>query len=603
MDFPNLLMASPVFNRLQGLRVSRVTWNGPVVAFVFEERRAQEVLLLHLHQDLQGFHLDTTLHEEFEHIQFQDRRHDYSFLPPHLEGATFLGGSPVKGQSLLCLEFDNRGNLKGDTGLRLFIELFAGGRAVLTDSAGLVIRASRKGCRTHRPGERYMPDKVELADFRKELPLEPEDFDHWPPTLLERVRRGGEGRLPEALCHGVRGFKPDSVRYLVQRKKPHQKEDARLILARRLGRWIDKVAHQRETINVLSFPPELHRGCQIFPFPMRDPDSLTLQGDALQVSHFDDYVTALNYMGRGCMARFQMTELMSVLKRNLEQRLNRDRRLLGKLEQDWERAAGAEDKRHQADSLAAHLGEVERGMDSIELEDVHASHRKLSIPLNPAKSPQDNLNRLYKQAAKGERGLRTIELRLEEVRSRILDDEELLTGSLPALANCRCRNTREIAALREALLHLGEKASLLDLRRPKSMGGRPEVAQRPYRRYTLPGGWQVLVGRNNKENDQLTHRDAVGKDLWFHAAGTSGSHVILKTGGHKSGAPRSIIEAAAGIAAFHSKARNSKLVPVIYTEKRYVRKPRKGAPGLALCTREKTVFVNPELPEGKPPPR
>ena len=104
------------------------------------------------------------------------------------------------------------------------------------------------------------------------------------------------------------------------------------------------------------------------------------------------------------------------------------------------------------------------------------------------------------------------------------------------------------------------------------------------------------MGRNNAENDQLTHREADGRDLWFHAAGASGSHVILRTGGHRSGPPRSIVEAAAAIAAFHSKARHSGLVPVIYTEKRYVRKPRKGTPGLALCTREKTVFVKPEVP-------
>ncbi len=595
MDFPNLLMASPLFNRLQGLRVSRVTWNGPATAFVFDERRAQEVLLLHLHQDVQAFHLDTTLHPEFEHIQFQDRRHDFSFLPPHLEGATLLGGSAIMGQSLLCLEFHHRGNFKEDGRLRLFIEHFGGGRAVLTDAAGKVIRASRKGGEHHRPGSIYEPGLIEVADFRQELPMSPACFSDWPEVLLERVRQGGQGHLPSALFQGIRGFKPDSVRYLIQRKRAHQGEDPTLVLARRLGRWVNKVCHQRERIHVLSFPPELHRGCQIFPFPMKDPESLALLGVALQASSFDDYVTALNHMGRGCMARFQMIELAQVLSRRLDQRLARERRLLGKLEKDWERAAGAEDKRHQADSLAAHLSEVSRGMDGIELEDVHEGHRRLSIPLDPSKSPQDNLNRLYKQAAKGERGLQTIELRMEEVRRRIIDDEELLNERLPALANCNCRNAGEIMALRVALLKLGHDTSLMEVRKP-AKGGDPQAAPRPYRRYNLPGDWEVFVGRNNRENDRLTHKEASGRDLWFHAAGTAGSHVILRTGGHKSGVPKSIIEAAASIAAFHSKARHSKLVPVIYTEKRYVRKPRKGAPGLALCSREKTIFVSPELP-------
>ncbi len=589
-------MASPLFNRLQGLRVSRVTWNGPAAAFIFAERRAREVLLLHLHQTVQAFHLDTTLHPEFEHIQFQDHRHDFSFLPPHLEGATLLSGGPVKGQSLLRLDFHHRGNFKEDGGLRLFIEHFGGGRAILTDSKGKVIRASRKGAAHHRPGMLYEPGQAEVADFRQEMPMEPNRFSDWPEALLERVIKGGKGLPPGDLCRNVRGFKPDSVRYLVMRKRAHHGEDPKRVLARRLGRWVDKVCHQRETIHVLSFPPEVQRGCQIFPFPMQDPDSQILLSQALQMSSFDDYVTALNHMGRGCMARFQMIELAQVLSRRLDQRLTRERRLLGKLETDWERAAGAEDKRHQADSLAAHLGEVSRGMDAIKLEDVHGSHRALTIPLDPAKSPQDNLNRLYKQAAKGERGLQTIELRIEEVRRHILEDEELLEERLPALANCNCRNASDVMALREALLSLGHETSLLEVRKP-AKGGNPQAAPRPYRRYNLPGDWEVFVGRNNQENDRLTHKEASGHDLWFHAAGTSGSHVILRTGGHKSGVPKSIVEAAAAIAAFHSKARHSKLVPVIYTEKRYVRKPRKGAPGLALCSREKTIFVNPELPE------
>jgi predicted ribosome quality control (RQC) complex YloA/Tae2 family protein len=223
--------------------------------------------------------------------------------------------------------------------------------------------------------------------------------------------------------------------------------------------------------------------------------------------------------------------------------------------------------------------------------------RKLRITLEPAFSPQENLGRLYKRAAKGERGLKIIESRLEEVRRRVVQDEEILQEHLPALSHCYCRDDREIEAMREALLELGEQNALI---KPPAAGAPRAGEGTPlFRRYLLPGGWQVLVGRNNRENDLLTHREAALQDLWFHAAGVSGSHVILKTGGHRSGPPKSILEAAAGIAAFHSRARHSSTVPVIYTEKRYVRKPRKGAPGLALCTREKTLFVKPE-PAGDP---
>lgn len=599
MDFPNLLMAAPLLDRLQGRRLQRITWNGPVLALVFD---GGQVLLLHLHQGAQGLHLDTRLHEEFEHIRFQDQRHDFSFLPPHLEGASFLGGAPLSGQSLLRLDFSASGNFKDFSYLHLFVEFFAGGRLVLTSEDQRVIRATRKGGAEHRPGADYTLGAGAQVAIGQDLPLAAADFAAWPPALLERVRTGSEagGPLPDALYRGLRGFKPDSVRYLVERPHPHPREDPGAVLARRLGRWVERVRQGRETIHVLSYAPGSPQPCRILPFPLPAWPGEDPAQEAQDVFHFEDYPSALNFMGRGCMARLQMTELMAALRQGLEQRRHHNRRLLTRLEADWERAAAGGELRRQADTLAAHLHEVRRGMASVEYADVHGGERLLQIPLDPARSPQENLGKLYQRAAKGQRGLQTVELRLEEVRRRVIEDEEMLQERLPALAKCRCRDLAEIEALRAELLRLGHAASLFDLR-TAAPGSRPEPAARPFRRYALPGGWEVLVGRNNRENDELTHREAAGQDLWFHAAGASGSHVILRTGGHRGAPPKHILEAAAAIAAFHSKARHSGLVPVIYTEKRYVRKPRKGAPGLALCTRERTLMVKPEVPGAGPP--
>jgi hypothetical protein len=117
------------------------------------------------------------------------------------------------------------------------------------------------------------------------------------------------------------------------------------------------------------------------------------------------------------------------------------------------------------------------------------------------------------------------------------------------------------------------------------------------RRYRLPGGWEVWVGRNASQNDELTHRRAAPRDLWFHARGCEGSHVVLRMASGKGEPPREILEAAAAIAAFHSKARTSKYVPVAWTERRHVRKPRGAPAGTASIQREKIVFVEPRVPE------
>jgi predicted ribosome quality control (RQC) complex YloA/Tae2 family protein len=112
----------------------------------------------------------------------------------------------------------------------------------------------------------------------------------------------------------------------------------------------------------------------------------------------------------------------------------------------------------------------------------------------------------------------------------------------------------------------------------------------------------VLVGRSNAENDWLTHRHARPEDLWFHAHGVPGSHVVLRREGRKSNPSARTLEEAAAIAAFYSKARHSSKTPVIYTLRKHVRKPRGARPGLAVCEREKMIMVRPKDPaEGREP--
>jgi predicted ribosome quality control (RQC) complex YloA/Tae2 family protein len=110
--------------------------------------------------------------------------------------------------------------------------------------------------------------------------------------------------------------------------------------------------------------------------------------------------------------------------------------------------------------------------------------------------------------------------------------------------------------------------------------------------YRLPGGWQVFAGRTDAANDYLSLKIALPNDLWFHIRGMPGSHVLLRAG---SGAPpdRAIQELAAGIAAFHSKARRAGVVAVSCTEARHVSKPAGAKPGTVTIRRERVLKVRP----------
>jgi predicted ribosome quality control (RQC) complex YloA/Tae2 family protein len=111
------------------------------------------------------------------------------------------------------------------------------------------------------------------------------------------------------------------------------------------------------------------------------------------------------------------------------------------------------------------------------------------------------------------------------------------------------------------------------------------------------------VGRNNVENDLITHRLSNPHDFWFHAHGHPGSHVILRRPTRDAVPRRATLVEAAELAAWFSQARKLARVPVIYTERKFVSKPKRAKPGLAVCTREREILVRPRKPGSETGPR
>ena len=124
--------------------------------------------------------------------------------------------------------------------------------------------------------------------------------------------------------------------------------------------------------------------------------------------------------------------------------------------------------------------------------------------------------------------------------------------------------------------------------------GKKELRQRPAkpREFRTSGGFSVLVGRNNRQNDRLTLKEADHRDIWLHTQKLHGSHVILRTGGQSVG-ERDLVEAAK-LAAWYSQARESGNVPVDYVQVKYVKKPAGARPGMVIYTGHQTVNVTPE---------
>ena len=279
------------------------------------------------------------------------------------------------------------------------------------------------------------------------------------------------------------------------------------------------------------------------------------------------------------------------------------------LQGDLAEARRAAEFRLWGETLLAYLRQVPSRKDRVELPDARHSGRNLEIPLDPAIAPQANAARYFKRAAKAERGLKEVPPRLSAVEAEV-HALEVLLGRARALEEGGADTARpdDPTLDRDLEAALGKvPASIartlgVAASRPAS-GAAPRGARREEvpprlqpRRLKTREGWDVLIGRSNEGNDYLTHQLARPEDYWFHVHGAAGSHVVLRRGKGKDEPSKKTLEEVSAWAAFYSQARTAGKVPVIVTRKKYVRKPRKGPPGLALCTNEKTLIVRPVEP-------
>ncbi len=221
------------------------------------------------------------------------------------------------------------------------------------------------------------------------------------------------------------------------------------------------------------------------------------------------------------------------------------------------------------------------GCHAITVPDLLGRQELRTIPLRPNLSTIDNAERYYRKA----RNARQAHAMLEE-RAQAADAR---AGRLTALVEA-LDTVSSVAQVRA--LKVREADTLKDLVAP-----RKDAPRLPYRSVNLAPGYEVRIGKSARDSDQLTRRHARPFDLWMHARGATGAHLVLRLP-HRTAAPSAaIVQQAAAMAAWHSKARGSTLVPVTVTPRKYVRKPKGAAPGAVIVDREEEVIiVRPAMP-------
>lgn len=232
------------------------------------------------------------------------------------------------------------------------------------------------------------------------------------------------------------------------------------------------------------------------------------------------------------------------------------------------------------DLLTANLYRIKYGDKSVRVQNYYSeSGEKIEIPLKADISPSQNAQRFYKRYNKA----KTTEKFASEQLEIAENEKYYLESVADALENAD--TPVELDEIRQELMTEGYIAKQNNAKKKQQKKSEPI-------KIISVDGYEILIGRNNRQNDELTLKSAYSTDLWFHTKEIPGSHTIIRTRGTGE-APETTMMQAAKLAAYYSKARNSSKVPVDYTLIKNVKKPNGAKPGMVIYDRYNTVYVTP----------
>jgi predicted ribosome quality control (RQC) complex YloA/Tae2 family protein len=539
-------------------------------------------LQLGLYRDKSTRHLALSCDPNFPRIEILDEPDAGLELGPFLNTVrAYLLGSILKEvrqldfDRIILLIFDRKRPFGTPERLTLMLRLFGRGANLYLETDDGTLASLRPGripkvsARTAEGGE---------GDHPRVNPLTVS-----PEKLRAIFKTRAESNLQSALVQGFTGISPFWAKEILIRADLDPasilgslKDWQTDLLWSHVTAWIEAIRAQDYHPHVYyDSEGEPERPVAVTPIPAKHLQHLASR----EFSRVSEAVAAFY---RAVIPAAREGMIRDQIQRRIREKLKRVERSLRRVEERRKNASREAEYRRFGELIISNLHSLKSGSDELTVVDHYDPSRpNLRIPADPAKSPRANAEAYFTKARKAQRSKKALAIEIGRLTGR-KEDLEKAIESASAMGG-------------SALLEYARRLGVLPRVGAEARTKKEQPA--PFRTFTTSVGWTVWVGRNDRENDLLTHSRAASHDYWFHARGMAGSHVVLRRPDKTQRPSRKTIQEAAEIAAYYSKGRKSKTVDVTYTEKKYVRKPRKGKPGLALVTNEEVIFVKPRLPD------
>lgn len=546
---------------------------GAQVQQISQPRR--EEIVLSLYHEREERHLLLSCHPQRARIHLTGPRPRRPQQPPPfcMLLRKYLTGARIKGIVQPPLERVLEVNFTAPEGLpaATFIAEIMGRRSnlLLLDSSRVILGAVQIASREQNPRRAIQPGELysEVPGQQKLDPL----------TLLPgelgralHPHLAGGSSPEKALLQTIAGLSPLAAKELVYRSRWDQRMPQSSL--ERLQKELQHLFHPRREVE-----PTLFAALKTYaPYRLKHCESAAGERFATMNELLDRFYENLVHS----------TEL-ETLQGQLRSRVNRRRlrleQKLGRLKEDLEEAAQADHLRICGETLLTYAGRINRGETEAVLPDLYHPDRSITISLDPSRSAVSNAQRYFRRYRKISDSRKHLGKQIAGIEADLAYYHELLY-------TIEQGDRTSLEEIRGELIEAG----LLKSPARKGSRNRKKRREEPPRPLSLrsSSGVTILVGRNNRQNDYLTFKLAGRRDIWLHARGMPGSHLLIKGDGSPL-AESDLLEAAL-LAAHHSRGRDLSAVAVDYTEARHVRRAPGGRPGFVLYDHFKTITVNPQ---------
>lgn len=497
----------------------------------------------------------------------------------HLGSAKLLEIRQVGLDRILHLIFETRNEMGDLIELTVAIEIMGRhSNIILIDENGRVIDSIKRiddtmsSVRPILPGVHYtLPPAQDKLDL----------ITSTPEQIEQRLIEGKDTPLSKALLAAVQGVSPIVCREVanyvfvgddrvISEMTPDHFDRLRFFLSRVILMARDYTGTPTSVIDSRKKPMD---------FSFLD---IHQYGGSMFTRTYDSYSQLLDdfYTQRDNIQRMRhrSSDLLKVLANTAD-------RIARKLSLQQKELADCSDRetwKIYGDLISANLYSIQKGDRTARLINFYdEAQSEVVIPLDPRKTPAQNAQKYYGEYRKAD----TAEKKLRELIEEGQQEAVYIDSVFDALT--RAQTNDELTAIRAELAEQGY------LRKKGSAAKKGKEPKLVPKRYRSDDGFTILVGRNNVQNDQLTLKEARGRDYWFHTKNIPGSHTIVVSDGQE--VPDSTLHQAAILAAVNSKAAESSQVPVDYTLIKNVKKPRGAKPGMVIYVSYQTAYVTPDL--------